>query len=118
MANFNFNVVAFSQDWAGAWNASDVDAVLAHFHEDVIFTSPLAEQVIQASGGVIRGKAALRDYWNIALGQVGGVSFEVTDVCVGVDTLAINYRNRGGAPRIEVLRFRHDLVFEGHGTYA
>lgn len=118
MSEFEFNAGAFAQDWAEAWNDSDVDAVLAHFHEDAMFTSPLAANVVPGSGGIIQGKAALREYWAVALAQIGGVAFEVSDVCTGLDSVAISYRNRGGATRIEVLRFRDGLVFEGHGTYA
>ena len=32
----------FAEEWAAAWNRRDVDAVLAHFHDDVVFTSPVA----------------------------------------------------------------------------
>ena len=30
----------FAARWAAAWNRRDVEAVLAHFHDDVVFTSP------------------------------------------------------------------------------
>lgn len=33
--------VGFSQQRATAWNAHDVEAVLRHFHDDVVFTSPV-----------------------------------------------------------------------------
>ena len=32
--------VAYAQGWADEWNARDIDAVLTHFDEDVIFSSP------------------------------------------------------------------------------
>ena len=51
----------FSQQWAEAWNAHDLDSVLDWFAEDVVFTSPLAERLVPDSGGIIRGKVALRD---------------------------------------------------------
>ena len=49
----------FAKAWLTAWNRRDVDAVLAHFHDDVVFTSPVAAQVMPDSNGVVRGKAAL-----------------------------------------------------------
>ena len=58
---------AFVDDWLTAWNRHDVDAVLTHFHDDVVFTSPIAARVIADSKGVVRGKAALREYWRAAL---------------------------------------------------
>nr|WP_238992467.1 nuclear transport factor 2 family protein [Jiangella ureilytica] len=45
---------AFARDWVAAWNAHE--AVLRHFHEDVVFTSPVAARVLPESGGVLRGQ--------------------------------------------------------------
>ena len=59
----------FADQWVRAWNAHDVEAVLDHFADDVVFTSPVAARVVPGSGGVVRGKAALRDYWTTALTQ-------------------------------------------------
>ncbi|MCF6385855.1 nuclear transport factor 2 family protein [Mycobacterium sp. MBM] len=107
----------FAQEWVAAWNRHDVEAVLAHFHEDVVFTSPVAARVIPASGGLIRGKAALRDYWTTALAQLPDLHFEVLGVYRGVSSLVINYRNQAGGLVNEVLLFDGELVREGHGTY-
>lgn len=59
--------LSFTQEWAAAWNAHDLDAVLRHFHDDVVFTSPVAARIVDGSGGVIRGKEALRAYWSDGL---------------------------------------------------
>lgn len=107
----------FAADWAAAWNGRDVEAVLAHFAEDCIFTSPVARQLL-GGDGVIRGKAALRDYWNAALPKVPDLHFEVLGVLTGIDTVVIHYRNQRGIEVCEVLTFRPDgLVHLGHGTY-
>jgi len=110
--------IAFARAWEAAWNAHDVEAVLAHFAEDVVFTSPLAEQVIPGCGGVVAGKAALRHYWTTAMARSPALRFTVTSVYVGVDCLLIGFRNERGVDRFEVLRFRDGLVVEGHGTFA
>jgi len=112
------DAITFSRGWVDAWNAHDVDAVLAHFADDVLFTSPVAARVVPESGGVIRGKAALRRYWTTALGRLPDLHFTVEDVYAGVDTIVITYRNQAGGRVNEVLRFGADgLVIEGHGTY-
>ena len=48
----------YADQWVRAWNAHDIDAVLSHFHDDAVFTSPVAARVVPESGGVERGKAA------------------------------------------------------------
>lgn len=108
----------FADDWVRAWNAHDVEAVLAHFTDDVLFTSPVAARVLPQTGGVIRGKDALRQYWNAALAALPDLHFQVVDVYCGESTLVINYRNHRGELVNEVLIFSADgLVREGHGTY-
>jgi len=109
--------VSFSAAWAAAWNSHDVEAVLSRFHDDVVFTSPTAARVVPASGGVVRGKQALREYWTEGLRQLPDLHFTVERVYAGVSVLVITYRNRGGSPVDEVLVFSDGLVVEGHGTY-
>jgi len=108
----------YAEQWVRAWNAHDIEAVLDHFHDDVLFTSPVAARVVPESGGVVRGKAALRDYWTAALAKQPDLQFEVVGVYRGESTLVINYRNHRGQLVNEVLTFDGDgLVREGHGTY-
>jgi hypothetical protein len=107
----------FADDWVRAWNAHDVEAVLEHFRDDVVFSSPVASRLLPETGGVVRGKAALREYWLTALGQLPGLHFEVIGVYQGESLLVINYRNHRGELVNEVLTFDGDMVREGHGTY-
>ena len=109
---------SYTDAWVRAWNAHDVEALLDHFADDVVFTSPVAARVIPASGGVVRGKAALREYWTTALKALPDLHFDVVGVYRGVSTLVISYRNHRGELVNEVLTFGSDgLVHEGHGTY-
>jgi ketosteroid isomerase-like protein len=107
---------AFAERWVGDWNAHDVDALLAHFTDDVVFTSPVAARLF-GGDGVVRGKEALRKYWSEGIRLIPDLRFEVLAVYVGVSTLVINYRNQAGGVVSEVLTFDGALVSEGHGTY-
>ncbi len=107
----------FVREWLAAWNGHDLDAVLAHFADDVTFTSPIAARIVEGSDGVIRGKAALHAYWREGIRLIPNLHFELVGVYAGIDTLVINYRNQSGGLVSEVLRFRDALVVEGHGTY-
>jgi hypothetical protein len=107
----------FAEQWAAAWNRRDVDAVLAHFHDDVVFTSPVAAELIPDSAGVVHGKVALREYWLAALAVVPDLHFDIVGVYGGASVLVINYRNQRGNLVCEVLEFDGALVCRGHGTY-
>jgi ketosteroid isomerase-like protein len=113
----NVDAVAFSQQWVRAWNAHDVEAVLRHFHENVVFTSPVAAKLVPETAGVIRGKPELRRYWTVALQSIPDLRFAVEGVYQGVDILVILYRNQNDGLVNEVLKFSADQVIEGHGTY-
>jgi hypothetical protein len=107
----------FAHEWAAAWNRRDVDAVLAHFHDDVVFTSPVAAEIVPDSAGVVHGKAALREYWCAALAVVPDLHFDIVGVYGGTSVLVINYRNQKGGLVNEVLEFDDGLVRRGHGAY-
>ena len=52
---------SFTEDWLTAWNRHDVDAMLTHFHHDVVFTSPVAAQVMSGlrRSGARQGRPAV-----------------------------------------------------------
>ncbi|ORV85051.1 DUF4440 domain-containing protein [Mycobacterium interjectum] len=111
------DAVAFAEQWVDAWNAHDVESVLRHFADDVVFTSPVAATLLPDTAGVIRGKPALRDYWTQALQHIANLRFAIEALFEGIDTIVIAYRNQEGGLVSEVLRFSDGLVVEGHGTY-
>jgi ketosteroid isomerase-like protein len=107
---------AFAGQWVADWNAHDIEALLAHFTDDVVFTSPVAVRLL-GGDGIIQGKQALRAYWTEGIRMIPDLRFEVLGVYAGIDTVVINYRNQAGGLVCEVLTFDGGLVREGHGTY-
>ncbi|MBP2160410.1 MULTISPECIES: nuclear transport factor 2 family protein [Asticcacaulis] len=108
----------FAESWCAAWNARDIEAVLAHFHDDATFTSPFARRIWPDSPGVFSGKPAIRAYWTEGLKMVPDLHFRIETVFSGVDTVVIHYVNQAGRHVAEVLTFQGDKVISGHGTYA
>jgi hypothetical protein len=107
----------FAEEWARSWNDHDLEGVLRHFADSIVFTSPHAARLLPSSGGVVRGKDSLRQYWETGLKRIPDLRFEVLGVYTGVDTIVINYRNQRGGLGNEVLTFADGLVTDGHGTY-
>jgi len=67
------SVDQFVQEWIQAWNTSDLERLIGHYCEDVIFNSPRA-QALTGSAEVI-GKSALRDYWGMAIARASSRHF-------------------------------------------
>lgn len=108
---------AVTDAWVTAWNAHDVDAVLEHFADYAVFTSPVAARLF-GGDGVIRGKTAIRAYWTTALDHVPDLHFTVNELFCGQDVIAISYTNQTGNAACEILRFADGVVVEGNATYA
>ncbi|MEL7100832.1 MAG: nuclear transport factor 2 family protein [Pseudomonadota bacterium] len=94
---------AFAEAWEAGWNSHDLDRILSHYSDDVVFRSQKAMRVVGT--GEVRGKAALRDYWARALAQQPDLSFVVVDVFAGHGMMVITYRNHRNVLAAETLRF-------------
>jgi ketosteroid isomerase-like protein len=110
--------LTFTEEWQAAWNSHDVDRILAHYADDVVFQSPYVAHRFHKPTGEVHGKDALRSYGASGLAQQPDLRFTVDDVRVSVDTLVVNYRNQHGHAVSEVLRFRDGLVCCGCGAYV
>lgn len=108
----------FATQWQDDWNSHDLERILAHYHEDVTFSSPMIARFTGDVSGTVRGKSELRAYWARGLELIPDLAFEVMDVRAGVDTLVIDYRNQIGGRVYEVLTFRDGLVSAGLGAYG
>lgn len=86
----------FAAAWIANWNARDVEAVLAHFADDCVFESPVAQTV--TGDARLVGKAKLRAYWDAALARIPSMHFALNDVAwdSGSRTLAVMYTSRVG----------------------
>lgn len=83
----------FAREWVKAWNDHDLEAILAHYADAVIFHSPRIRLVTGREVDALHGKAALRDYWGKALAQARDLYFEIDQVLAGSDALTILYTN-------------------------
>lgn len=81
--------------WVDAWNRRDLDAILAHYADDVSVCSPRVVERTGAADGWLRGKAALRDYFAKGLANPA-LRFELVDVTVGVGAMTVVYRRETG----------------------
>jgi hypothetical protein len=115
----------FVTGWIEAWNRQDVEAVLAHFADDVQFISPTAAAVVGNPSVV--GKVALRAYWLAALERISSLEFTLVRALYDTDRreVAIVYSREINGTRdraCELLTFDEvGLVVAGevmHGAEA
>ena len=90
--------------WVDAWNARDLDAVMAHYAEDVAVCSPLVVKRLGIADGWLRGKSALREYFATGRGNAA-LRFEFEDVRFGVGAMVVLYRRENGMRVSDTVEF-------------
>jgi ketosteroid isomerase-like protein len=109
----------FAADWIAVWNRRDLDAILAHYTDDVVFHSPRIALVIGEAVDFVAGKPALARYWGKALAESRDLHFTLDRLYVGSDGLAIAYHNHRGQHVVETFVFDGaGLVKESVAAYA
>jgi hypothetical protein len=87
----------FADEWVRAWNAHDLDQVMAHYDDDVVLVSPVAARLLGDPSGRVSGKAALRSYFQRGLEAFPRLRFELLDVMWGLDSVVLYYINQKGS---------------------
>jgi len=98
----------FAEEWFGAWNDHDLDAILGHYTEDVEFVSPFVAVLNDDPAGVIHGRDELRAYFTRAFERFPDLRFEPLDVLVGVSSVTLSYVSVGGRRAAEVMTLGPD----------
>lgn len=93
----------FAAEWIEAWNRHDLDLILSHYSEDVVFTSPFAVKLLSAPDGTVRGLPALRNYFQLGLAAYPDLRFTLHHVAVGVDSLTLIYQSVKGMLAAETM---------------
>lgn len=110
----------FARSWLAAFNERDLDAILAHYAEGIEHSSPTVVRVLGEPSGIVRGKAALRAYFEKALASAGPeLHYEALRTHVGIDGLTLVYHRSGGKVVAETFHFDKDglvvRAFVAHG---
>lgn len=108
----------FAHDWLNAWNRHDLEAILSHYADDIVFASPYVIQLADESSGVLHGKAALKNYWYKGLQSIPDLHFELLDLLIGVDSLTLYYQGHNGKVAETFVFNASGLVQQAMACYA
>jgi hypothetical protein len=92
-----------AEEWVGAWNAHDLERIVAHYEEGVELTSPVAAQLLGIAGGKVAGKVNLRAYFQKGLTAYPELQFRLEDVFWGVSSVVLIYKNQKGTRTAEFM---------------
>jgi ketosteroid isomerase-like protein len=96
-------VQKFAEEWVQAFNSHDLDRILSHYHPDVVLISPVAAQILDDPSGTVKGKDALRAYFQKGLAAYPNLKFELLDVMWGISSVVLYYINQKGTKSGELM---------------
>jgi len=98
----------FANEWIDAWNSHDLDAILAHYHEAVELTSPVAARLLSLPDGKVSGRQNLRAYFRRGLEAFPNLHFELHEALCGLNSVVLYYTNQAGTRTAEFMEFSAD----------
>lgn len=98
----------FAKDWIDAWNSHDLDRILSHYASEVVLVSPAAAKLIGDPSGTVRGKDAMRSYFQKGLEVFPNLKFTLVDVMHGLSSVVLYYENQRGTKTGEFMEFDAD----------
>ncbi|MER2560411.1 MAG: nuclear transport factor 2 family protein [Myxococcaceae bacterium] len=82
---------AVGQAWLDAFNAHDVERLLALYADDCTHTSPKIRALHPETGGKLVGKAALRTWWSDAIKRLPGLRYELVALTANEERVVLEY---------------------------
>lgn len=105
----------FAREWVAAWNALDIEAIVAHFAEEATFVSPRA--AVAVGTATVVGRAALAAYWHSRLAVIASLQFTLDHTVWDAERgeLAIVYVSAVNGQRVRACEF---MRFDEAGQVA
>lgn len=86
---------SFADEWVRAWNSKDIEAIMSHYVDNVVFSSPFIFKAHINDTGTIHGKSELRKYFEKALEKNPDLHFDLKHTMVGIKSITLIYtRNK------------------------
>jgi hypothetical protein len=77
--------------WMKAFNAHDVDALVALYADDATHTSPKLRALYPDSGGALRSKAALSKWWRDSNARLPNLRYEERALTANDERVFVEY---------------------------
>lgn len=108
----------FADAWVNAWNTRDIEAIMRHYADDVVFSSPFILKAWINTEGTIHGKTELKKYFEGALSKNPDLHFDLRHIMVGIKSITLLYNRNRSMLASEVMVLNEEgMVVEGLSHY-
>jgi len=87
---------AHAKDWIEAWNVHDLERILSHYSQDVVFEAETVKARWKKADGKLRGIAELRKHFALGLELAPNLKFHLEQVFLAPSGYAILYQRDNG----------------------
>jgi ketosteroid isomerase-like protein len=93
------NLSDIARRWLDCFARRDLDGLLALYADDAVHTSPKIRTQHPDTGGMLRGKAAMRAWWQGAFDRLPSMRYEATAITANDERVFMEYvRHVEGEP--------------------
>lgn len=113
------SAAAFAARWYGAWNARDLDAIMACYDPSIEHSSPFIKRYNNTDDLFIRGLAQLRDYFRRAIERNPTLRFDPLHIAIGLQSIILVYRRMTGDLAAEIFHLNDGgLIVQSNSHYG
>jgi hypothetical protein len=106
--------LSIAKKWLDAFNAHDLEKLLTLYDEHVVHYSPKLKTRKPGSNGMVRGKSALKEWWQDAFDRLPGLVYEEKSLTADDDKVFMEYTRvvPGEADMMvaEILEIKNGLI--------
>ncbi len=99
----------FADEWIKSWNKKDIAAIMNHYTDGVIFSSPFIIRNKINTSGTIKGKDNLKKYFEKALAATPDLHFDLEHIMIGIKSITLIY------VRIQTLLASETMILDYEG---
>lgn len=114
MNNFSLDIKTIANNWFEAFNKHDLDMLLSLYDKDAEHFSPKLKIRQPETKGLIKGKAALHNWWEDSFQRLPSLNYEVTKLIADEKCIFMGYiRHVIGEDDLivgEVLEIENNLI--------
>ncbi|MBS1779222.1 MAG: nuclear transport factor 2 family protein [Bacteroidetes bacterium] len=83
--------IHIAENWFAAFNKHDLDALLQLYSDNAAHYSPKLKVRQPETNGLIKGKEALRDWWQDAFDRLPGLHYQVNSLTANTERVFMEY---------------------------
>jgi len=103
---------ALAEEWITAWNAHDLDAIIALYAPAVILQTPTIIDTLGIPDGRVECLERLREHFARGLQRLPDLRFDLDHIYLGVRSVAIAYRWHDRTPVCELHEYNANSLIE------